>query len=379
LSAAAVPTSALIYVQHLLGIGHLARIARVAAAFRDREVRTTIVKGGMPVDGFQPDGVECLQLDPVRADPEALDRLVDASGAAFDASRKAQRRDALLAIMAARRPDILIIEAFPFGRRAMRFELVPLLEQARGAGVRLIATSIRDILQENHKPGRAEEVIHAVESWFDLVLVHGDEAITPLSASFALADQIRDRTVHTGLVGPEPVAHVNSEHAVVVSVGGGAVGEALIKAALEAAPHSALAHAPWLILTGPNMSDGVRADLRARATPSMEFRTFVSDLPARLAGARLSISQAGYNTVADLLVTGCTSVLIPFSAGAETEQLTRARLMQDAGRAIMLREQDLTPSALACAMARALALPKANASANLDGARRTAALVLSHL
>ncbi len=45
---------------------------------------------------------------------------------------KAERRAALLAAFRAADPDVLLIEMFPFGRRRFRFELLPLLEAARG-------------------------------------------------------------------------------------------------------------------------------------------------------------------------------------------------------------------------------------------------------
>ena len=371
--------SALIYVQHLLGIGHLARISRVAAALRDHGVRTSVVRGGMPVDGFDVPGVDSIQLDPIRADPQSLDRLVDADGAVFDEARKLRRADALLGLVRQLKPDILLIEAFPFGRRAMRFELVPLVQQARGFGVKVVAASIRDILQLNRKAGRAEETVALINQLFDLVLVHGDEDATPLGASFSLAAQIASRTVYTGIVGSSTVSAPNREHDVIVSVGGGAVGDALISAAVAAAPHSAMADASWLVLTGPNMSDANRRRLAADGAANITFRPFVDDLAARLAGARLSISQAGYNTVADILSTGCRSVLVPFESGGETEQITRANMVAQSGRAVVVREQDLETNSMIAAIDRAILLPPPPAVPVQDGAGNTAVILMDRL
>ena len=56
------------------------------------------------------------------------------------------------------RPDIVILEAFPFGRRQMRFELLPLLETITNSSPRpLLVASVRDILQERLKPGRTRK------------------------------------------------------------------------------------------------------------------------------------------------------------------------------------------------------------------------------
>ena len=57
-------------------------------------------------------------------------------------------------------PDIVIIEAFPFGRRQVRFELLPLLTHIRAMTRRpRVVTSLRDILQQRTKPGRDEETV----------------------------------------------------------------------------------------------------------------------------------------------------------------------------------------------------------------------------
>ena len=46
-----------------------------------------------------------------------------------------------------------MIEAFPFGRRQMRFELLPLLDAIAAMTPKpLLVTSVRDILQERVSP-----------------------------------------------------------------------------------------------------------------------------------------------------------------------------------------------------------------------------------
>jgi predicted glycosyltransferase len=365
---------ALLYVQHLLGIGHLARIHRIAAGLAAAGVRATIVQGGADAGLDAPEGVDLVRLAPVRAAASDMAALVHADGRPFSEADALARRDHLIAAVRRLRPDILVVEAFPFGRRQMRFELIPLLEAARGLGVRVIASSIRDILQESRKPGRAEETRALVERHFDLVLVHGDEALTPLSATFPLAGAIAARTRYTGLVGPQPPKTADRRHAVVVSAGGGGVGLRLLEAAVAAAPLTPLAHEDWLVLAGPNLPDADFARLSMRAAamqgaamqaaategagPRLTVMRSTPDLAARLAGAKLSISQAGYNTVADIMVAGCPAVLVPYAEGGETEQTARARALAQAGRAAVLPP------------ARPL---------TLDGGARTARLLLDAL
>ena len=92
-----------------------------------------------------------------------------------------------------------------------------------------------------------------------------------------------------------------------------------------------------------------------------------------LAAARLSISQAGYNTTLEVLAAGTPAVVVPFAAGSETEQTLRARLLEERRRLVVVEEAGLTPRRLADGIARALALPPPPPlPLRLDGAAETA-------
>ena len=66
---------------------------------------------------------------------------------------RALRRDRLLALFQELRPRVIITEMFPFGRRAFRFELVPLLEAAARARPRpWRLCSVRDVLVRKPDP-----------------------------------------------------------------------------------------------------------------------------------------------------------------------------------------------------------------------------------
>lgn len=360
------------YVQHLLGIGHLMRVSRIASALADGPFEVTVASGGMPLPQLD-FGKACLvQLPPARADASGFSALLDADGAPFTPDAEARRAALLRAAFDAARPHALLFEAFPFARRQMRFELLPLLEHARAQSPRpLILSSTRDILQESRKPGRAEETAALVETAFDHVLVHGDGAATPLAASFPLAERFPDRIVYTGLIGPPPSGAAISDHDVIVSAGGGAVGENLIRCALLARPLCALRDLRWLVITGPNMPEASAAQFTALAGGRVTLARFVTQLPQRLKGAALSISQAGYNTVAEVLGAGCRSVLVPFAAQGETEQSVRAQGLAQRGLVVSVAEDALTPERLAAAISAALALPPPGAQGPQDGAAAT--------
>jgi predicted glycosyltransferase len=363
----------LFYVQHLLGIGHLARASRVAAALAEDGFAVTVVTGGTPVSGFPGPTVEHVGLPPVTSGDQAFSGLTDLDGRPVDDGFKAHRRDTLLSLLAEKRPDIVVIEAFPFGRRQMRFELMPLLDAIASATPRpRLVTSVRDILQERVKPGRNEESAELVARYFDLVMVHGDPGFAKLDETFPLAAGFAEKIAYTGLVAGPAAEPAAENFDVLISAGGGAAGGDLARAAVEAAkllPNSGR----WGLITGPNLPQPEFDAAVAAAPANLELFRFRRDFASLLGGAGLSVSQAGYNTVCDLLHAGCRSLLVPFAAGGETEQEVRAARLERLGLASVIGENGLTPARLAGAIEAALAMPQPPRHAlDLDGARKSA-------
>jgi predicted glycosyltransferase len=343
------------YVQHLLGIGHLKRAATLARALRAAGFEVTLASGGMPVEG-----IEVLQLPPVSS--PNLKTLLDENGRPVDEAWKARRRDFLLQQF---EHDALIVELFPFGRRQMRFELIPLLEQARG---RLVVSSVRDILQP--RPAREDEALEHVERYFDRVWVHGDPRLVRFEHSFAKAARLAGKLHYTGyVVDTNEASGDQGKDEVLVSVGGGAVGRRLVETAIAARPLTRLRSRTWRVLTGVDTAalpkaDGIIVE-RAR-----------QDFTLRLKNCVLSVSQAGYNTVLETLQARARAVLVPYAGGGESEQTLRARLLSERGLVHRVEEDALQPATLAAAIDRAAAAPRPPAGAlDLDGARRSAELM----
>jgi predicted glycosyltransferase len=366
------------YVQHLLGIGHIARASRIANALVKDGFEVTVVTGGLPVPGFPGEGVRTVELPPVVASNVGFSGLANADGKPADEEFLSNRRELLLKAFDEEKPDVVILEAFPFGRRQMRFELLPLLDAIEKASPRpKLLSSVRDILQENRKPGRDEETVKLVKDHFDAVLVHGDPDFVRLEDTFPLTAEIADRLRYTGLVAPPPAPEPSETFDIIASAGGGAVGLELIRAARDAAALMP-ADLRWLLITGPNLPAADFSALSEDAPANVTLVRFRKDFPSLLRGAKVSISQAGYNTVGDLLRTQCSSILIPFVADGETEQTVRAERLQTLGLAEILSEKALTLDDVKTAIERALAAPLRPAvSLDLDGAAKSAAIIRS--
>lgn len=368
-----------VWVQHLLGIGHLRRVATLARGFRRAGMEVAIVSGGMPVPGLDFAGARLIQLPPLRAADETFRELVDEAGVPADEAFHDRRREMLLAAFRAEAPDVVVTELFPFGRRQLRRELVPLLDAARARTPRpLIVSSVRDILVAPSRPERAVEMLDRIEASYDRVMVHGDPTLVSFADTFVHADRIADRIAYTGYaVDPAPPRDGGpGTGEVLVSAGGGAVSEALFRTAMAARPRTRLADRTWRLLAGHGLPAPVFADLARAAPAGVTVERARPDFTALLANCALSISQGGYNTVLEMIVAGTRGVIVPFAAGAQTEQTLRARLLATRSGIRSLAEADLDPARLAEAVDSALAAPPPDATGlDTGGADASARLI----
>jgi predicted glycosyltransferase len=384
----------LFYVQHLLGIGHLKRAAAIAAAMADAGLEVTVAHGGAAVADVAYPGATVHQLPPAGIRGNDFSNLVDADGNDADDAWRARRRDDLLGLARDFRPDVVLFELFPFGRRQFRFELLPLIEDLRSWSPRpVILSSVRDILVRPVKTERETEAADLIVRAFDEILVHGDPAFVSFGDSFGPADRIADKLRYTGYVSSEiqtgrapPAARGQGE--VIVSAGGGAAGLPLMQAALAARPQTRAYDLDWRLLTGPRLPEDdfrvVVALAEAAAAAgggAIVVERFRPDFPQLLRQAALSVSQGGYNTTIDLLRAGVPAIVVPFGAEEETEQEDRARRLAERGYLRVLDESAL--GTLAGVIDEALAdAPRRRAMAPvdfaLDGAARTAGIVALH-
>lgn len=370
--------SLLFYVLHLQGIGHVVRSSRICAALADAGFDVTLVLGGMPIEGFSAGRATTVQLPPLRMAPDSYRTLCKADGTPIDDAYKALRFDQLTEVLQRARPDVLMFEAFPFDRPQMHFEILPFIEAARTRSPRpVIVSSIRDILHFKDNPERDAKALAHLEAFFDYVLIHGDPRLATLDMTFRHAAEISDMLRYTGMVVPTAAAPFDPpRYDVIVSAGGGATGGLLLEAAIAAKPDTPLADQRWIATLGPHVPADVATritDLAAEA--GIETVPFLDDLARHLAGARLSLSQAGYNTGADILLAGCPAVLCPFSGARQNEQARRATLMAAHGLVEMVPEAELTAATLAAAVRRSLARPPARLTLDLDGAANTARIL----
>ena len=371
------------YVQYLQGVGHLYRVAAISKAMQSAGLDVHIASGGVPVPGLDFGDATIHQLLPIKCRDGDFKDLITDDGQPLDDDIKQARRDALLAVFGGISPETLIIEAFPFGRRQMQFELLPLLETCRTRAPKpKVMCSVRDILQVSNKQGRADETTETLNTYFDHVLVHGDPVLASFEETFPQVSSIAELIAYTGIVTDKP-SRISSEGRgdVLISAGGGATqSELLLHNALDAYQPSTAKDRHWRLMAGPNLPKGEFERLVARAPEGVTVERNRGDFKSLLGVCGVSVSQAGYNTVADILQVGCPSVLIPYAARGETEQTLRAEKLHALERAELIHQDDLTPVRLAAAIDSALSSHGISVvDIDLTGAETSAAYVLNLL
>ena len=339
----------LIAVTHLLGTGHLSRALTLARAFAAAGHKADLISGGEPVANLNSDGVVVHQLPSVKSDGVNFTKLLDAQGQPVDDAYLDGRTVQVCSLLRDLAPDVFITELFPFGRRVLKAEFLAMLETAaRISPTPIVLASVRDILAPPSKPEKAEETASTVERYYDAVLVHSDPERTPLNISWSVTPKLKKMLAYTGYVAPPlPVPHPQriGHGEILVTAGGGSVGDGLFEVAVDAAHQDRSRQ--WRLLVGGSNAATRIEKLRSRAgNTRITIEPTRPDFRQMLHHAAASVSMCGYNTAMDLLQSNTPAVFVPFDRGGEVEQTLRAQSLSQRSGYAMIREADLTAQGL---------------------------------
>ena len=374
----------LFYCQHSLGIGHLTRSFALAAALT-RQFRVVFLNGGRLPPGVQvPAGIELIDLPPLGMDDGhtvvSRDRSLDVAAA------RTERRRLIDAAVVSTRPDVLLVELFPFGRKKFANEILPMIRAAKRQpkGPALVACSLRDILvdarpDQKHHDDRARWL---TDRYFDTVIVHADAGFARLEDTFRPSRAMRTPVFHSGYVVPtrQGGSDLKRQERLLISAGGGIVGQQLFRTVLEARARMRPGLA-MRVIAGPFLPEEHWQDLQRQGAgqAGVELVRHVSDMVAEMRSARASISQCGYNTALDIVMAGVPALVVPYETATENEQRARAERLAALGAVQCLEPGALQPDAMAAAIERLLSFEPRPAALALDGAERTAQILVDCL
>jgi len=377
----------------VLGMGHLVRSTAIARALAEKFSVRLVIGGKITGDFRFPANIELLQLPPLQTDAD-FSRLQVCDSSLGLEETKALRSRLLLDAFDRFQPDALITELYPFGRKQFAFELVPLLERAHNRAAKpLIISSIRDILVTKKDQAKHEKrVCKILNSFYDLVLVHGDANFQKLEETFARVSDLCCPVEYTGYV-VQPKTHAargsvdlmpNGKPAIVVSNGSGGCpgGHLLLENVLRAAQllESSMPY-QFHVFAGPLMPEDAYERLKGLAQPlsNVNLARYTPDLAGCLRRAELSISMAGYNTVMDILSTGVRALVFPETTNDDQEQTLRGRKLEKLGVLRVLDLGKLAPERFAREIREGLRSKPSVLNLNASGAENTSLLLGKYL
>jgi len=125
------------------------------------------------------------------------------------------------------------------------------------------------------------------------------------------------------------------------SLGAQALNECVPRALALLEPRPIVVHQ-----AGEKHLEALRANYRAAGVEG-ELVPFIDDMASRYAQADVVVCRAGAITVAELSAGGVASVLVPFPHAVDDHQTANARVLAEAGAALLLPQSALTPQRLA--------------------------------
>ncbi|SDO76266.1 glycosyltransferase family protein [Desulforhopalus singaporensis] len=376
------------YCQHVLGIGHFYRSLEICRALA-AEFPTTLILGGPDVR-FDRGAIEVVSLPGLMMDRNFENLAPCTPGRTLDQTKELRQR-LLFDYFQQKRPDVFITELYPFGRKAFRFELDPILEGVKNSslGPCICLSSVRDILVEK-KEGQEkyqQKVIDTLNTYFDGVLVHSDRGVIALESSFPRLDEIRCPLHYTGFVAPKVDGVGNKgirtrqqigddAKLIVASIGGGNVGSELLFATVAAfrslvGRNSGNYHLQ--VFTGPYCSDEAFDQLKKEQAANIRIDRFTDSFIHWLEAADLSVSMGGYNTCMNLIRTGTPALIYPFDQNRE--QAVRAARLSETMPFSLLTKDDMETTRFGAKLASQLCKQRSATKINLDGAAQTVRII----
>ncbi|MFT5727308.1 MAG: putative glycosyltransferase [Desulforhopalus sp.] len=379
------------YCQHVLGVGHLRRSLEICKSLaKDHE--TTLILGGPPTS-IDTTGMNVLQLPGLQMDTE-FNNLAPCDTTTSLEATKEMRQNVLYNHFVSSSPECFITELYPFGRKAFRFEIDPVLKDIKNKTLPdcKCIVSVRDILVEKQQGKEKFEhrVVETLNNYYSAVLIHADPQLITLDETFTPFNKINIPIHYTGFVSERPSStgnrkirerlNLSREHKLIVtSIGGGSVGEELLYAVLEAfkklVTSEPLAHLQ--IFTGPYCASKDYKNICSHKQHNITVDRFTDSFPDWLTVADLSISMAGYNTCMNILQTGVPALVLPFMQNRE--QTLRAKKLGEKVPMSLLTQEDLTVNKLSAKMAEQLKRRFQTTTIALNGANKSSIITNSIL
>ncbi len=240
-------------------------------------------------------------------------------------------------------PDLFLVDKEPLGLRGEVKNTLAMLK-ARGTPCVLGLRDVMDDPEMLATEWRRKNVMPALNAYYDAVWVYGLPQICDPLDGLDVPGSLRRKTTFTGYLhrhvpeaAPLFVPEKITDPFILVTVGGGGDGEAIIDWVLSAYETDPKLPYPALVVLGPFMGSQHQADFLQRASrlPNVEAITFDAHIESLMARAVGVVCMGGYNTFCEVLSFNKPALVVPRTT-PRLEQYIRASRAQGLGLVRML-------------------------------------------
>ncbi len=339
-------TRVLIYSHDSFGLGHLRRCREIAHTLSKSEDNLSVlILSGSPIIGnygfsSRVDFVRIPGVIKLRdGDYTSLSLRIDIS------DTLAIRSSIIEHTAKVYDPDIFIVDKEPLG---LRGEVKATLELLKSRGTPCVL-GLRDVMDEPDLLAPEWErkgVEPALRNYYDDIWIYGLPQICDPLEGIDLPPSVHRKVTYTGYLrrsvtedAPQPKLEKIKEPFLLVTVGGGGDGEAIIDWVLRAYESDPDLPHPALIVLGPFMGSELQNDFieRVNRLPNVEAITFDAQLESFVKRAVAVVGMGGYNTFCEILSFDKRALIVPRTE-PRLEQFIRASRAQDLGLLTMLSD-----------------------------------------
>jgi predicted glycosyltransferase len=362
-----------LYSHDTFGMGNIRRTLLLSQEFITSypDASVLIITGSPMIHAFRiPKGIDYIKLPCLdRFEAEQYGpRYLSGCPNEVKQTREAILRESILQF----NPDLIVVDKRAAG---VDGELLPTLHtlHKNGRHTKLVL-GVRDILDE---PERTRNVLvsngsfDVIDQFYDEVWIYGCKTVFDTVKEYAFPDPVLRKTVYCGYLKRPTLKteRLDGPPRILVTTGGGGDGGNVIEAylaGLSRLPRNVALRST--IIFGPQMPQARRSEILRRFDymADVAFLEFEAEIANRYAQSDVVVSQAGYNTVCELLSFCRRAILVPRSEPVR-EQLIRARLMAERGFFECVEPEDLTSETLIAKVREALSSSLNPSTLDLDG------------
>lgn len=226
----------LFHFESLWGVGHAVRSLRLLNELK-KLFDCTVLSGSSALSLFPcPQEVEYEKLPEIHFSSDYSRLITNPNANVVDVLEK-RYQNAINTFLKVK-PDVLVVEMFPFGRHVLWKELLCLFELAQSLEIPII-TSLRDVYVYPSDAERCDEYFEFVSKVLNvynpLVLIHSAPEVQSIDDAIpGVLNMDRTRFIQTGYIGRNITGHEGSVNNIIrCAIGGGRKGEELLEKTIQ--------------------------------------------------------------------------------------------------------------------------------------------------